>query len=168
MVEVLLDCRLCGGKVSSGAISCPHCGSLHFKPDWFLQKEAEEKASQVSQQVKQCGSDNGLRVQYDIKCVNSRNTGLDVGIYNFSVDGKPLLSYRCSECDADDNDCVIRITPGKHQVSFVYTNPVNREKTESAGSFVSYPNSKRIVFKYRRIESWIKRATYRFDSVEVI
>ena len=41
--EVLLQCRVCGGKVSSGALACPHCGSRNFKPLDFLKKEEEER-----------------------------------------------------------------------------------------------------------------------------
>lgn len=41
--EVLLRCRLCGGKVSSAALACPHCGSRNFKPAEYLKREAEER-----------------------------------------------------------------------------------------------------------------------------
>ena len=42
MNERILSCKLCGGKVSSHAASCPHCGSRNFKPDSYLREEQAE------------------------------------------------------------------------------------------------------------------------------
>lgn len=33
----LVECRECGGKVSTGADACPHCGAKNFyRPPWAM------------------------------------------------------------------------------------------------------------------------------------
>ena len=49
MNERILSCKLCGGKVSSHAASCPHCGSRNFKPDSYLREERAENDAKERQ-----------------------------------------------------------------------------------------------------------------------
>lgn len=51
MKEELLLCSLCGGKVSSRASVCPHCGSPSFRPEEYLRRVQAEKAREEAARI---------------------------------------------------------------------------------------------------------------------
>ena len=63
-MATLLTCAVCGGKVSSDANSCPHCGTPNFKSASFLAEEQrirrqeEAQKRQFSEMYEQAVLDN--------------------------------------------------------------------------------------------------------------
>lgn len=116
-MAVLLNCVVCGGKVSSDASSCPHCGTPSFMSDEYIQKESIEIWEKQERERIIREEKLGERV-----CIITKRRGGN-GIYtkqhmSFYIDDIDLSEYEDIQSTLDDY-CMYRLKRGAHTVKLI-------------------------------------------------
>lgn len=118
----LLTCVVCGGKVSSDARSCPHCGTPNYKSADYLHKESlmraqEYRAAQEEQSRKKAIRDAELGEHVRIVTRQRGNFGsMTRQRIEFYIDDRKLWEYH----DPDISDVYsYRLRKGAHTVKLI-------------------------------------------------
>ena len=115
-MAVLLNCVVCGGKVSSDASSCPHCGTRSFKSVEYIQKESIEIWEKQERERIIREEELGESV-----CIITKQRGkfgtLMTPHISFYIDDIDLLEYK--DMSAYDDYCQYRLKKGAHIVKLI-------------------------------------------------
>lgn len=118
-MAILLSCKVCGGKVSSDARQCPHCGSPNFIPDSFRYEQQEAQRKKRLAELRDMERIQGPRVIIRIKDLDRTKRDASAQNTSITLDGKPILAYtdKSWPYDSDASDPYrYRITLGEHTV----------------------------------------------------
>ncbi len=86
---MLLNCKVCSGKVSSDAATCPHCGTSNFRSE-----TVEQMISRIVREPRS-GSCPACRIG-DLCHMNAGTRGQAFGSGNLL--GAFTKSHRCNHC----------------------------------------------------------------------
>lgn len=119
-MAVLLNCVVCGGKVSSDASSCPHCGTRSFMSDEYIQKVSREIWEKQEREMIIREEELGERV-----CIIAKERGI---FGTFGTATKQYISFYIDDIDLSeyediastlDDYCMYRLKRGAHTVKLI-------------------------------------------------
>ena len=172
MMSELINCKTCGGKVSTAATKCPHCGEPYFKSDSYLQKVKREQAQQALESQRQIEKEQGPEL-----CIWASGdyivpkAGWSDWRDFIEFDGKRYTQI-ASQTESHGEGWApthVRLTPGRHTVAYVNyvgsTYNRHKEETPENHTFIVTPTSYSITLNIKK--AMFKSHYYKIVSVVV-
>ena len=124
---IAITCVVCGGKVSSDARSCPHCGTPNYKSADYLHKESvkreqDYRAAQEEQVRKKAIRDAELGEHVRIVTRQRGSFGsMTRQRIEFYIDDRKLWEYHDPDVSDESSDYVYsyRLRKGPHTVKLI-------------------------------------------------
>lgn len=164
-MATLLTCTVCGGKVSSDAHSCPHCGTPNFKSASFLAEEQRKRRQEEAQKRQSALAEMDRREGYELEVYAEgefpANWFTSIRFYGARITGYyKQLSYNDEKTYGRNEPVCIRLLPCSYKARYTYQYYPYESWTEA--SFTITNTTRKI---YLRFEKKILSKHYKLTSV---
>lgn len=151
----LINCKTCGGKVSTAASMCPHCGEPNFKPASYLAKERQLQQQEEARRRQIALADMDRRLGYNLE-VYAEGEYPDDWYTHIRIKGTRVrgyyerLNYDSEKRLYGSGPVHVRLLPGNYKAEYVELSVYSHGFNEiiTTGELLITETSRRITLRF--------------------